>query len=148
MKIPLFIRQRYGHLATYAYTTIIKQRLRPSKFYSLVDTGSPWTVITPSGACILKISTKTLSLPPDYPTITFAGLTFKRYMLKNVNIILSDGKSNIFSFPTKQVGVLEPTKKIDLTKFPEQLLIGCDFLEDNNLGLYFNPSNNVAYLQG
>ena len=90
MKIPLLIRDRFGWPATYASVSVIKHRLRPSKLLTLVDSGSPWTVLTPSGTKLLKVPVKSLDLATEHPRITFAGHTFQRLLLKNVNIYIMD----------------------------------------------------------
>jgi len=147
MKIPLRVRNRFGWPAVYAPVSIIKPRLRPSKLLSLVDCGSPWTVITPSGIDVLKISIKSLSLASEYVTITFAGYSFRRFLLKNVNIYLIDENKKPICFYMPEISVLAPTKKVDLTRFPEQMLLGCDFLHVHNLGLYFNPAKAIAFME-
>ncbi len=47
----------------------------------------------------------------------------------------------------KEISVIEPIKDIDLTRFPMQFIIGCDFLEYNDFYLYFNPNKNIAYFE-
>lgn len=147
MKIPLLVRTHYGKPACFASVSVIKQRLRPSKLLALVDSGSPWTVITPSGVKLLKISIKSLPLASQYPTIWFAGYTFQRFLLKNVNIYIMDENKKPQCFNMSEISVLEPTKKVDLTRFPEQMLIGCDFLYIHNMSLFFHPKKSIAYFK-
>ena len=147
MKIPLRVREHYGKPACFASISLIKKRLRPSKLLALVDSGSPWTVITPSGVKILKISIKSLELASRYPTIWFAGYTFQRFLLKNVNIYIMDENNKPQCFKMSEISVLEPTKKVDLSRFPEQMLIGCDFLNTQNMSFFFNPNKSIAYFK-
>jgi len=54
-------------------------------------------------------------------------------------------KPKCFKMP--KISILEPIKKVDLTRFPEQMLIGCDFIHIHNLSLYFNPNKSIAYFE-
>ena len=147
MKIPLLIRDRFGWPATYASVSVIKQRLRPSKLLTLVDSGSPWTVLTPSGTKLLKVPVKSLNLAAKHPRISFAGYSFKRLVLKNVNIYIMDENKKPKCFKMSEISVLEPAKKVDLSRFPEQMLIGCDFLYKHKLSLFFNPEKSIGYFE-
>lgn len=75
MKIPLKIRMRFGQPMAFAFIGIRapKYRIRPKPILTLVDTGSPWTAITPYDAMMLNLPLSALKAATDYPTIVFAG---------------------------------------------------------------------------
>jgi hypothetical protein len=58
-------------------------RIRPMMLFALIDTGSPWIAITPMGASLLNIPSKSLSLA-KYPQIVFAGYKFDRVSMEDV----------------------------------------------------------------
>jgi hypothetical protein len=146
MKIPLVIRDRFHFPAPYALIAI---RGVPLGFRALVDTGSPWTVITPMGSAMLKTrgeySPKRIAR--DIPDVTFAGHKFKRYET-NLEICIKDAQGKIFTFKKPNPAFLKPKGKVDHKEFKEvPIIIGCDFLEANGLTLQFNPVKKIAYLK-
>jgi len=77
MKIPVKIRDRFGQPAPFLLIRIkSKHHLRVKPISFLVDTGSPWTVISPYDALQLKVPIGSLSPPKHYATILFAGHSF------------------------------------------------------------------------
>lgn len=121
----------------------------PLGFRALVDTGSPWTVITPMGAEMLKMRVrfKLDKIPQDTPDVTFAGGTFRRYET-NFEVCIKDTKKKIINFKKPNPTTLKAKGRFDYKEFKHiPIIIGCDFLEANGLILQFNPANNTAFLR-
>jgi hypothetical protein len=124
--------------------------LRFSHFFgfieALVDTGSPFTVLSTTDALKLKLPIKTMRKGSP---VALAGFRFLCHQLPNshLNFKMEDGQ--YFTVNTS-MGVLVPTKMDkktlrDIQHIPS--LIGNDFLEDQGLALIFNPSAKIAYLE-
>jgi len=113
----------------------------------LIDTGSPWTVISPYDALQLNIPTRVLTPAEDYATILLAGNSFMRLLLDNVGLRVKNEKGKVSQFNLSSIGILYPPKKASSKQFKGiSSILGTDFLNSKKLGLYFNPSKNEAYL--
>jgi len=124
--------------------------LRFSHFFgyveALVDTGSPFTVISPTDALRLKLPITTMRTGSP---IFLAGYRFLNCPIEKVHLNFKMEDGQYFSTDIK-MGVLVPTKidrktLEDIKHIPS--LIGNDFLEDQKLALSFNPSSRLAYLE-
>lgn len=151
MKIPLRLRERYGQLMPFTSIAIRASshyRLRPLRLITLVDTGSPWTAVTPMGITMLNISTKTLSKADKYTRVRFADYTFNRLLINAAGISMIDENKKSVFFDMPSISVLDCTKKINPNKFKDTpAVLGCDFIDYHGLSLYFDPSKKIAYLE-
>lgn len=149
MKIPLVVRQRYGEWLPFGRVAI---KGMPVGLSALVDTGSPWTVITPMGSIMLKLerlSSSRLSLPAKDHLVVFAGHSFKRYLVENLNFCMKNDEWKLVTSSKPTLGLLISPKKMEPKEFKEvPFILGCDFLRENKLTLTFNPSEQVAFLEG
>lgn len=114
---------------------------------ALVDTGSPFTVLSTVDALKLRLPIKTMrKAEPVY----LAGFTFFKATLGNSSMTFRTDDQKSLTTQFNNMGVLIPTK-LD----PNQLegvkhipsIVGNDFLEQEKFGLYVNPSTKVAYLE-
>jgi len=148
MKIPLKVRERFGQPAPFVFMRIQSKyhiRIKPIQF--LVDTGSPWTVISPYDAMQLNIPIQILKKPTDYTTILFAGDKFQRLLLTNVSLRAIDAEGKIAHFDLPSISVIMPTTKKKLGQFKGiHSVLGCDFLNLKKLYLHFDPNKGEAFL--
>lgn len=114
---------------------------------ALVDTGSPFTVLSTVDALKLRLPIKTMrKIEPVY----LAGFTFFKATLGNSSMTFRTDDQKSLTIQFNNMGILIPTK-LD----PNQLegvkhipsIVGNDFLEQEKFGLYVNPSTKVAYLE-
>ncbi len=146
MKLPLVVRKRFGDYLPYARVAI---KGFPLGFYALIDTGSPWTVITPMGVTMLKIRAfHNFPMPKKYSIVKFAGHEFERRLIKEIKICMKDEKGEIITFDKPTTNLLSSKRQIDPKEFKEvPIVIGCDFLRVNKFSLYFNPGKKTAFLE-
>lgn len=114
---------------------------------ALVDTGSPFTVLSPKDALSTRLP---LSRMRSGPTIGLAGCTFFRHNIGTVALHFRKEDGRLLSVEVPSMNVLVPTKMDSKTL--EQVeaipsLVGTDLLKDKGWSLYFNPGANRAYLE-
>ncbi len=147
MKFPIIVRKRLGELMPIITVGILGCPLRLT---ALIDTGSPYTVITPSGRAMLKIRNPPKRQPKDYYKIKLGGHNFKRYLMDNLSICLKSEDKKIAVFDMPDVGLLIPYAKVKIKEINQEfgnthMIIGCDFLKTFNLSFYFHPSSETGY---
>jgi hypothetical protein len=112
---------------------------------ALVDTGSPFTVLSPTDALRLKLPITTMRTGSP---VSLAGFRFLNHPLEKANLNFKKEDGQYYQVEMK-IGVLVPTKTdkaaLEAVKHIPSL-IGNDFLEDHKLSLVFNPSAKVAFL--
>lgn len=132
------------------YFCFLPFTLRFSHFFgfieALVDTGSPFTVLSPADALKLKLPITTMR---SGSPVSLAGFRFLNHPLDKVHLNFKTEDAQYLSIEMK-MGVLIPTKidrqtLEDVKHIPS--LIGNDFLEDQKLALIFDPSTKSAYLE-
>lgn len=149
MKIPLTIRMRFGQPMPFVFIGIRSRRyrIRPIPIWAMVDTGSPWTAITPYDAMMLNIPFSALEKAPKYPVCLFGGHKFWRLLLTDVDLRIRDEMRKMVPFDLPSVSVLNPTKKIPPDEFKgAPSVLGNDFLDTKGFCLHFNPSKREAFL--
>ncbi len=149
MKIPLNIRVRFDQRMPFAFIGLRSHsyHIRPMPIWVLVDTGSPWTTITPHNAMKLNIPTSALKVDTKYSKIVFAGNKFWRLILPNVGLRIRDETGKTITFDLPSISVLKPTKKIPPEEFRGiPSVLGNDFLNIKGFYLHFNPSKEKAFL--
>ena len=134
-------------LAVFACLTITGEKIRrPVPIDMLVDTGSPWTVITPKEYERLKIPLRTLERASDISQVYLSGHTFWRYLLYDVTLRFRDENGKLIKVDLPLIGVLVPTKKDrEVEDIPS--ILGCDFLKQTCFTFVYNPCNNLAYFE-
>jgi len=112
----------------------------------LVDTGSPWTAITPYDAMKLAIPTSALKVDAKYPNILFAGEKFRRLILKDVDLRIRDEAGKTIAFDLPSVSILSPTRNVPPKEFKGiPSVLGDDFLDAKGFCLHFD-SKREAFL--
>jgi len=114
---------------------------------ALIDTGSPFTVLSTTDALKLKLPIASMR---KGETVLLAGFRFLNVPIQNVRLMFRTENAKSLSIEIPRLGVLIPTKidkqmLEDVKHIPS--IIGNDFLEDHNFILYFNPSVRIAYLE-
>ena len=83
-------------------------------------------------------------------TVSLAGHRFFNHPIKDATMSFRTESNELFKVNLPTIGSLIPTK-IDKKTMDEikyiPSIIGNDFLENQKLALYFNPSARVVYLE-
>ncbi len=114
---------------------------------AVVDTGSPWTVVSTNDLLSTRLPLHTMQ---KGPSLQLAGFKFFRYAIPNASLSFKTETGELFKGVLSTMGALVPTKLDkktldDVRNIPN--IIGHDFLEENKLGFYFNVSTKTAYLE-
>jgi len=114
---------------------------------AIVDTGSPYTVLSTNEILGTRLPIHTMR---KGETVSLAGFRFFRYPINNVTLTFRTETNELFKGRLGSIGALVPTKPDkktldDVKHIPN--IIGHDFLEENKLSLYFNPSAKITYLE-
>jgi hypothetical protein len=145
MKIPCFVKKFVEREYFPFIKTYIKGKGRLSlKTDALIDTGSPYTVLSPRDA--LRIN---LPLRKAGPTVQLAGTIFYRNKIGNATFYFISQDQELLKF-NHVLEVLTPTKHIneiweEIRDIPS--IIGNNFLRTHRLALYFNPAEGISYLE-
>ncbi len=141
MQIPLIVSKD----RLYTLVTVRIPNLRVMgvvKFF--IDTGSPKTLIGEMDALKLRMNTQRINFNDD----AYLGGTkiFIGEIKDKVQLYFKTQGASIPFTPAKFY-VSKGMLKIAGVEYPSPSLLGIDFLIENKLALYFNPSENVAYLE-
>ena len=114
---------------------------------ALIDTGSPFTVLSTNDILSTRMS---ITKMQSGETVLLAGFRFFNHPIRDVTINFKTESNELFKVNLPKIGALIPTrfdKKTmnEVKHIPS--IIGNDFLEDQKLALYFNPSAQVAYFE-
>lgn len=114
---------------------------------ALVDTGSPFTVLSTNDIMSTRLP---ISKMQSGEIVSLAGFRFFNHPIKNVTMNFRTETDELFKVNLPTIGSLIPTKLDkktinDVKHIPS--IVGNDFLEDQKLAFYFNPSVKVAYLE-
>jgi len=111
---------------------------------ALVDTGSPFTALSPRDAVRLQIPLSRLERHPELPTIFFAGLNFTPRIAKGAELIFRDKNGNDHPIKHESLYALEPTtpraKWEEKGAFRLPNIIGMDFLKKWRVKTLSDPS--------
>lgn len=147
MAIPLSVEKaysdRYQAFVTYILHIPSLRVLRPVR--ALIDSGSPFTVISPMDALASQLP---LSHWQKGEILSIAGSKFFRHRIENATMNFRDDKDAVVSF-NRYVDVLVPTKlnKATLDEVDDiPSIIGNDFLEELKL-TFFSPGTQTGCLQ-
>lgn len=147
--IPCQVRKQFGDakMPFVAMSVDAKNPRIRCRTLALVDTGSPYTGISPRDVLRSRIGTKP---PKQAETIGLAGFKLFKRDLRNTTITLPIEGRKTMSFQFDDMCAFYPTKtdsKImgKIQAIPS--LMGADFLETHGIALYFNPKAERAYLE-
>jgi len=114
---------------------------------ALIDTGSPWTVLSTKDAIKMRLPIKKMR---KGQSVGLAGLKFFRHNIGKASFTFKTQDDKSIALAVQDLGVLVPTKldkKVLKQIQPIPSIIGNDFLEEHNLALVFCPSMKTAYLE-
>ncbi|MCK4327470.1 MAG: hypothetical protein KAW41_03245 [Candidatus Diapherotrites archaeon] len=125
-----------------------KYRQRHVRLEALVDTGSPFTVLSTREVLRMQIPTKPLKRGES---LTLAGFKFVKHPLGEGEFSFRDEDGNVVPIKHPIASIIPTSTKLSRKQMNEldniPPIIGCDFLVENNLGFYFNPSTKTAYFE-
>jgi len=115
----------------------------------MIDTGSPFTVISPKDLLRFRIPLKKYTRIPGQ-SVKIAGFSFKRHEMGDIKITLRTENKTPITIESSLFSMMTPTtwsKKIqkDIQAIPS--ILGNDFLEEHEAAIYFDPSTKTAYLE-
>lgn len=143
MKIPLTFSK--GHLY---FKMFVKVKNRCSAVEFHIDTGSSVTFLNVCDAHRLRISAQNF---PFKRHVQIGGGSLALHELGEVTVTCRDeigGSVRLIDCQPLPVAVsLRRGEQDTQTAQSMPTIIGTDFLLQNKLALYFNPSENVAYLE-
>ncbi|MHC4670843.1 MAG: pepsin/retropepsin-like aspartic protease family protein [Planctomycetota bacterium] len=125
----------------------ILRKLAVVKFF--VDTGSPQSLI--GDADVLKINIPTRRLDFKEPAL-IGGIMISLAEIKNVILHFKGkdfetGKETPVVIKNSTFHVAKNLRTEKRTSYANPSIIGTDFLEEHNMQLFFDPSENVAFLR-
>jgi len=142
MQIPLQVGWFAGGLRIMAHFLI--QCEHPHIFGSIraiVDTGSPTTILGVMDLKRMRVSPIQLkNLETKKGTMAIEGGNLKTKLVKNAKISFSD------IFKSEVLDVCAPFDSDD-GGFCQVTILGVDFMEKNNLKLFFDPRGKSAYFE-
>ncbi len=138
-----FVRDRYFPFVTFS----IRAPGITGHIDALIDTGSPFTVLSPKDIMSSRLPIKTMQRGE---TVALAGFRFFNHPLKNAIIYFRADGDKLLKVELSSLGALIPTKideKILGAVKDIPSILGNDFLEDQRFTLTFNPSDQTAFLE-
>lgn len=116
--------------------------------FTILDTGSPRTIISAMDAYLLKFPIDNLS-DSSYPIKGFGKGEIPCKVLDNFKFYIksSDGKIKYFQIPIHIVNVKGLNKEAQENAYKIPSLIGMDFLKNQSLKLVADFKNNSFYLE-
>lgn len=144
MKIPLqFIN---GTLILPALIRSPSYRIGFKKLSFIIDTGSPKTFISEKDALIFQIPFNALKFKEH---IKLGGSKYELLSGKNVKLCFKTEEEKLidFNFSLTVSRTTKSTKEGILESRSCPSIIGTDFLAQNDLSLYFQPSKGVYYIE-
>lgn len=114
---------------------------------ALIDTGSPFTVLSTNDILSTRMP---ITKMQSGETVSLAGYRFFNHPIRDATMNFRTESDELFKVNLPTIGSLIPTKidkkTMDEVKYIPSI-IGNDFLENQKLALYFNPSARVVYLE-
>ena len=114
---------------------------------ALIDTGSPFTVLSTNDVLSTRLTITTMQ---SGEIVSLAGFRFFNHPIRDVTMNFRTESDELFKVNLPKIGSLIPTKvdQKDMKKIKYiPSIIGDDFLEEQKLALYFNPSARIVYLE-
>ena len=114
---------------------------------ALIDTGSPFTVLSTNDVLSSRLP---ITKMQSGETVSLAGYRFFNHQIRDATLSFRTETDELFKANLPSIGSLVPTKldkktMDDVKHIPS--IIGNDFLEEQKLVLYFNPSIREVYLE-
>jgi hypothetical protein len=114
---------------------------------SIVDTGSPFTALSTNEILSTRMPIHTMQ---KGEMVSLAGFRFFRYPINNVTLKFKTETGELFAGKLSTISALVPTKLDkktlnDVKSIPS--IVGHDFMEENKIAFYFNPSAKITYLE-
>jgi len=110
---------------------------------ALVDTGSPFTAISPRDARRLQIPLSKLPRHSTIHSISFASFSFTPRLLHGAELIFKDDEGKRHSLGCEPFYALEPTKwEEGVFRLPN--VIGMDFIRKNKAFFIASPPTEVV----
>ena len=138
----LFSRKPFPFVTFYVRTLHISKPVD-----ALIDTGSPFTVLSTNDILSTRMA---ITKMQSGATVTLAGYRFFNHPIKDATMNFRTESDELFKVNLPTIGSLIPTRMdkrtMDEVKYIPSI-IGNDFLENQKLALYFNPSARVVYLE-
>jgi len=138
----LFSRKPFPFVTFYVRTLHISKPVD-----ALIDTGSPFTVLSTNDILSTRMA---ITKMQSGETVTLAGYRFFNHPIKDATMNFRTESDELFKVNLPTIGSLIPTRMdkrtMDEVKYIPSI-IGNDFLENQKLALYFNPSARVVYLE-
>jgi len=138
----LFSRKPFPFVTFYVRTLHISKPVD-----ALIDTGSPFTVLSTNDILSTRMA---ITKMQSGATVTLAGYRFFNHPIKDATMHFRTESDELLKVNLPTIGSLIPTKMdkrtMDEVKYIPSI-IGNDFLENQKLALYFNPSARVVYLE-
>lgn len=151
MKINLQIKEYSGGLKPFIdFICRFPKQRRSVSISAFVDTGSPFSCISMKDIRRATIPIKSITKKEDYRILYIGGRTVKGYVIHTkVEFIFVSENGQKYNLTPKTLYLLMPTKEDEKSmklflSLPN--ILGVDFLSEYELGLYFNPSENIAWL--
>ena len=110
----------------------------------LIDTGSPFTAISPRDAMRFRVRLR------GRESVRLAGFRFFKIPLGESSFTLRTEDDNAIKLTSSCLTILEPTRSDRRTIGEVQSIpsiLGTEFLEEQGAALYFDPSRIEAYLE-
>jgi len=150
MHIELQIREYSGGLKP--FTQFLCKFPSQHKFMpvsAFVDTGSPTTNISLIEFDKVGLSVNSVIDREDFKKLSIGGAIHKAHPLHTAALFKFKSGQEVITLEPPEVYVLLPYSDDDRSAQQSANLpniIGVDFLVHHDLGLYFNPSKDIAYL--
>lgn len=150
-KIPCTVRRFVkGTPSPFVSFTISlpKYRQRHVRLEALIDTGSPFTVLSTREVLRMQLPNKPLKKGEP---LTLAGFKFVKHSLGGGYFSFRDEKGGVVELNHPISSILPTSTKLNRKQIQEldniPPIMGCDFLIANKLAFYFNPSASTAYFE-
>jgi len=146
-KIPCSLRALVGRRFFPFVTFFLTSSHINKAIDAIVDTGSPYTVLSTNEILGTRLPIHTMQ---KGEMVALAGHRFFRYLINNVGMNFRTETGELFKTKLSSIAALVPTKLDkktlnDVKDIPS--IIGHDFLEENKIAFYFNPSAKITYLE-
>ena len=118
---------------------------------ALVDTGSPFTALTPRDTQRLQIPLSRLDRHPELHAISYASISFVPRFAKGAELIFKDEKGERHPIKHEPLLVLEPTiprakwEEMQVYRIPN--VIGMDFIKKWRIKPHMDPYLNEFALE-
>lgn len=147
-RLPGFMKTLTGNESARPFISFfLRTSLISKPLIALIDTGSPFTVLSPSD---ILSSRMPISQMQSGQSVKVGGARFYNHQLGAAIMTFKTEKNEPFKADLLNIGALVPTKLDQKTRDevkPIPSIIGMDFLQQQKLALYCNPIAKMIYLE-